>query len=402
MRVLVANDGLHDAGGVQAYLDAVVAPLEARGHTVALAYCQDALMNGADVNGADVAGPDRERFHLANAASRRQALEEIRRWQPDVCYSHNMQDLAVDASLMTLAPVVKFMHGYFGTCISGLKMHAWPTPVACDRPFGAACVALYFPRRCGRLSPTSMFRDLRWATSQRALFDRYAAIVVASGHMMREYARNGVPPSRLHANPLFTTRPVELSPRPVPAEPHVVFLGRMTMLKGGDLLVRAVAAASGRMGRPVQLTMIGDGPQRPEWEALARRLGVQACFTGWIDGESRWPLVERASVLAIPSVWPEPFGLVGLEAAALGVPAIAIDTGGVSEWLHDGVNGILVPAPATATVFGGRLAALLSDPRRIAGLGAGALDQARAMSVDAHVARLDVILRGAARQGAVN
>jgi glycosyltransferase involved in cell wall biosynthesis len=185
----------------------------------------------------------------------------------------------------------------------------------------------------------------------------------------------------------------------VPADPHVVFLGRMTALKGGDLLVRAVARASVRLGHAVPLTMIGDGPQRAEWEGLARRLGVRAAFTGWLGGADRWPHVSSASVLAISSVWPEPFGLVGLEAAALGVPAIAIDTGGISEWLHDGVNGVLVPAPASASTFGDLLASLLSDPARQAALRAGALGRAREMSVDAHVSRLTTILHGVIRQG---
>ena len=85
---------------------------------------------------------------------------------------------------MTVAPVVKFMHGYFGTCIGGLKMHAFPTPVSCDRTFGVACAALYLPRRCGRLSPAAMIRDFRWSVSQRDLLASYAAIVVASGHMV--------------------------------------------------------------------------------------------------------------------------------------------------------------------------------------------------------------------------
>ena len=99
-------------------------------------------------------------------------------------------------------------------------------------------------------------------------------------------------------------------------------------------------------------------------------------------------------------MWPEPFGLVGLEAAALGVPAIATDTGGIRDWLRDDVNGVLVPAPASASTFGERLASLLSDPTRLSALGAGALDRAREMSVEAHVSRLEPILRGARRHGA--
>jgi glycosyltransferase involved in cell wall biosynthesis len=186
------------------------------------------------------------------------------------------------------------------------------------------------------------------------------------------------------------------APLPAPAEPHVVFLGRMTSLKGGDLLLRSIAHARALMGAPIHLTMIGDGPQRQEWEVLALHLGVKCQFTGWVTGDERWPLIRRASMLALPSVWPEPFGLVGLEAGALGVPTIATNSGGITEWLRDGTNGVVVPAPATAREFGSAVASLLGDPPRLERLRAGALRVATEMSIDAHVDRLETILeRGA-------
>ena len=55
-----------------------------------------------------------------------------------------------------------------------------------------------------------------------------------------------------------------------------------------------------------------------EWEALAARLHVKSTFPGWLDGDARQAWLARASVAALPSTWPEPFGLVGLEAAAAG------------------------------------------------------------------------------------
>ena len=62
--------------------------------------------------------------------------------------------------------------------------------------------------------------------------------------------------------------------------------------------------------------------------------------------------LARASVAALPSSWPEPFGLVGLEAAALGVPTVAFDVGGISEWLRHDVNGVAVPGPPSAEPLG--------------------------------------------------
>jgi glycosyltransferase involved in cell wall biosynthesis len=297
MRILVANDGVSDVGGVQAYLDAVIVALEARGHSIAIAYCND--------SGSDEAGSVSrrlQRFHLAGARLR-EALDALREWAPDVCYSHNMADLATDRDLQGIAPVVKFMHGYFGTCVGGQKMHAFPRPVVCDRVLGPACTVLYLPRRCGRLSPTVLLEQWRWAVTQRSLFETYAAIVVASEHMRREYVRNGCDAGRVHVNPLFPTHALDVGVSPAPPGPHVVFLGRMTKLKGGDLLIRAVRHAAVRMERPIQLTMAGDGPQRHEWQALASRLGVPCTFTGWVNAPDRRTVLRSASVLALPSLW---------------------------------------------------------------------------------------------------
>lgn len=393
MRILIANDGVSDVGGVQTYLDAVVGELSARGHQVALAYCTDS--GAAD---SDSALQQLPRFQVGGD-DRDPAWRAIGAWTPDVCFSHNMGALDVDARLAAVAPVVKFMHGYFGTCISSSKSHAFPSPRACDRTFGPACLALFLPRRCGRLGPAVLLEQLRWARDQRRLFARYRSLVVASDHMGREYVQSGLPPASVHVNPLFPTRPVEAEPSPVPERDTVAFLGRMTHLKGGDRLVRAVRHAMDRLGRPIALLMMGDGPQRSEWEGLAAQLGVPATFTGWVRGPARWDRLRGCSLAAIPSVWPEPFGLVGLEAGALGVPAVAADVGGVAQWLRDGVNGRLVAAASTPDGFGTAIADVLADRTRQLRLRAGARQVALDLSLARHVDRLEPILAAAAAVG---
>jgi glycosyltransferase involved in cell wall biosynthesis len=391
MRILAVNDGVSDVGGVQAYLEAVLTALEARGHSCVLAYCTD---SGRDADGAGLRRFRRFRLDRDRPSG---ALDEVRAWAPDVCFVHNMHDLSIDGALTGVAPVVKFMHGYFGTCIGGLKMHRFPRAVACERSLGPACAVLYLARGCGRVSPTVLVDELRWARRQRALFTGYGALVVASEHMRGEYVAGGVPPTAVHVNPLFPTHSVRRTPAPPPQSPVVAFLGRMTALKGGDLLLQAVRRASARLARPVTALMIGDGPERQAWEALGRRLDVPCTFTGWIGDDRRWRLVADASVVAVPSVWPEPFGLVGLEAGALGVPAVATDVGGVREWLRSEVNGVLVPAPASPDSFGDALAALLADRARQTRLRFGAAQVASEMSLARHVARLETIFHSVPR-----
>ena len=244
-------------------------------------------------------------------------------------------------------------------------------------------------------------RHYRWAREQHDLLAGYRTIVVASEHMKREFVRNGVQPSQVHVNPLFPThtkgpdRRVQKDPANQSTdgcEWTVAFVGRMTVLKGGDLLVDAIALASEMLGRSIRLLMIGDGPQRTAWEQRASWRGVPWIASGWLTGDDRWTALRQATVLALPSTWPEPFGLVGLEAAALGIPAVAFDVGGIREWLRPGVNGHLAPAdPPRASGLASALVRMLADPQQLQAAGRGAVAVAVEMSLAQHLDRLEAI-----------
>jgi glycosyltransferase involved in cell wall biosynthesis len=172
----------------------------------------------------------------------------------------------------------------------------------------------------------------------------------------------------------------------------VAFVGRMTVLKGGDLLVDAIAQASARLGRTIRLLLIGDGPQRAAWERRASDRRVPCTAVGWLNGDERWTVLRQVTLLALPSSWPEPFGLVGLEAAALGIPAVAFDVGGVREWLRPGINGYLAPGdPPRASGLADIMVEALSNGEELKAMGSRAVGVAREMSLERHLDRLDAI-----------
>jgi glycosyltransferase involved in cell wall biosynthesis len=386
MRILIANEAFAGSGGVESYLAGLMPALRARGHAVALLHANTRTEAGATrLDAAELTAGVADEGLAA-------ALDRIRAWRPDVCFSHNMRFLEIEERLLGEWPVVKMMHGYFGTCVSGHKAHAFPSIVPCGRAFGPACLALYLPRHCGQYRPARMLRQYRRESQQHALLARYAAILTASRHMAGEFIRHRVDPARVIAAPLFATEPSPAAPREPPRVPMVMFAGRMTAIKGGAIAVRAVAAAARRIAEPVKLIMAGDGPERLRLEALALERGVDARFPGWVSGERRTSLFRASSLVVVPSLWPEPFGLVGLEAAVHGVPAVAFDAGGIGEWLRDGVNGALVRERGDAGALGAAIARLLGDTRQLARCGAGAVAVARELSIDAHVSTVERVL----------
>ena len=145
-----------------------------------------------------------------------------------------MRRLDVEGRLATTWPTFKMMHGYFGACVSGHKAFAFPSPEPCTRVCGIGCLAYYLPRRCGQLRAGVMMEQFAWARRQQDLFAEYAGIVVASEHMRREYLRYEIPPDDVHTIPLFTVPPVAVPPANASGpRADVVFLGRLTPLKGG-------------------------------------------------------------------------------------------------------------------------------------------------------------------------
>jgi glycosyltransferase involved in cell wall biosynthesis len=387
MRVLLATEGIDEAGGVDTYLAAVACGLRSRGHSVAV------LHHNAPAGAPGARWPAVERFGVAELGTAG-VFSAAEAWNPDVCFSHNMGSLDVESGLVDRWPVVKMMHGYFGTCVGGQKAFESPRREPCDRQFGVACLALYLPRGCGQRRPSIMLRQYAWARDQRALFDRYAAVVVTSEHMRREFMQNGLPEHSLHVAPLFAPISTGLSDRPARRSNGILFLGRMTRLKGGDLLIEAVAEASKLLRRELTVTMAGDGPERGSWQTLAARLGVNAEFPGWLDPAARDQAIRQASLLVVPSVWPEPFGLTGLEAAVHGVPAVAFDVGGIREWLSDGESGVIAEGrEPQASMLARAIFGAMRDPATLARLGHGAWRTAARMTLDRHLDRLETVFK---------
>jgi glycosyltransferase involved in cell wall biosynthesis len=120
---------------------------------------------------------------------------------------------------------------------------------------------------------------------------------------------------------------------------RILFLGQLIRGKGADLMLQTLS----KLEIPFECTIAGEGNDRSLLEKMTAhfRLTDKVRFTGFVsEPEKLW---EKCDVFFFPVRWQEPFGLVGLEAMAHGVPAVAFDTGGVREWLSDGETGFVLP-----------------------------------------------------------
>ena len=126
----------------------------------------------------------------------------------------------------------------------------------------------------------------------------------------------------------------------------------------------------------------------------ARALGIADAldFPGWVGGERKQALLERAALLVLPS-HVENMPISVLEAMAAGDPVVATRIGAIPEMVEHGVTGLLVP-PGDVPALAGALEELLADPARRERMGeAGRARAARHYSVDHVMPRLEAIYR---------
>jgi glycosyltransferase involved in cell wall biosynthesis len=403
MRIAAVNLHRAKVGGAETYLDTVLLAFAAVGHEVAL-WCEIDAAPGLE----RIRLPERAPAWCAREMGSRKAPAALESWRPEVIYVHSMS-LRSAARIVEIAPAVLFAHGYYGTCISGNKMFAAPCPRPCARRFGWRCLVHYYPRRCGGLNPIRMWREYRLQSAHLGLMRRYAALLTASAHMRTEFVRHGLPPERVHTLrlPLATDRfpefPGAVAMKVAPAknrEIRLLFVGRMTRLKGGPMMLDALPQARDALGRPLKVTFVGDGPDRERWEHAARRTqaastNIKIEFTGWLDSSRLEQLMLNSDLLVVPSMWPEPFGLVGPEAGLRRLPAAAFAVGGIPEWLSDGVNGHLAPGdPPSAAGLARAIVECVRDPDELARLRTGARELSNRFNLDAHVDALLAIFEG--------
>jgi glycosyltransferase involved in cell wall biosynthesis len=146
-----------------------------------------------------------------------------------------------------------------------------------------------------------------------------------------------------------------------PRRPYLAFLGRISPEKRPELAIRLARSA----GVPLKIAAKVDRADKHYFEDVVQPLidGTQVEFIGEIGPNRKSEFLGGASALLFPIDWPEPFGLVMIEAMACGTPVIAWNRGSVPEIIEEGVTGYIVESEEEALAAIAR--APLLDRRRV-------------------------------------
>ncbi|MEH2044215.1 glycosyltransferase family 4 protein [Nostoc sp.] len=243
-------------------------------------------------------------------------------------------------------PAIFSVHNHSFYCPSGTKYLAEQRTI-CDRNFSyLGCTWGKLVDKCGSRRPLRTLRELQTTHQFLDVLKRLKITFIANSEYVRqELIQNGVSPEQtitLHCGisiPETATSPLSLE---VHQNHRILFAGRIVSDKGLEWLLKTLIHTDPK----IQLDIAGEGWERPRLEKLASTLGLNKRITwhGWCDSDKLDKLYQQCFAVIFPSVWPEPAGLVTLEAYSRCRPVIGSAVGGIPEHLRDGETGILVPS----------------------------------------------------------
>jgi glycosyltransferase involved in cell wall biosynthesis len=326
-----------DVGGPASHAPEVADELRARGHEVEVVTTADRQPAARPyaVHWARRRLPRGAR-HVATAA-----LIARRARGADVVYSTGMLGRTALGVTMARTPLV-------------LKLTSDPTYERAIRYELTAEDLEEFQRRGGvRLRALRLARDLALARAARIVVPSESLRGLAAS--WRGVRRIEVLPNAIEADPSAGDRN-DLRRRHGIDGPTLVFAGRLSLQKSVDVALRALTQLDG-----LSLVLAGDGPDADKLRRLADELGLngRARFLGPQPREVVFELLRAADAVVLSSSW-ENFPHVLVEALAVGTPVVATATGGVTEIVRDGENGLLVP-PGDPEALAGSIRRLFDE-----------------------------------------
>lgn len=262
--------------------------------------------------------------------------------KPDVIHTHSSYyalNSLVIRYLLRLRPLVHTVHDVTLTCPRRTRIR--PDGTLCDARAGMACME----RGCFRAEGEGTVRSYIRALSCPILLREYRrlqAIIVPSRFMRDQLLLHDFDGSRIRViphSPRFGSHPSSGRAKPG----TILYVGRLVREKGVLEFVEALSMLRSRRGWKGVIAGGGDFLMRAR--SLAERHGLtnRVTFTGEVGRGDIERLYRECAFVVLPSLIPESFGLVGVEAMSFGKPVVAFDAGGVREWLREGQTGLLAP-----------------------------------------------------------
>jgi len=319
MKILSVHNSYQTPGGEDQVFAQEAELLRSHGHQVVLYHTSNEQVKGK--NPLVLLGDT-----IWNKRAHSELLALMRRERPDVVHVHNTFPVispavyyaANDAGI----PVVQTLHNFRMLCPAGTLFrdgHVCEDCIGKRVPWPGVIHGCYRNSRLATAAGAAMLATHNYKQTWSKAVSAYIALT--------DFARNKF----IQAG--FPAEKILVKPNYLQADPGVgegtgnyaLFVGRLTAEKGISTLLEAWR----QIGTELPLQIAGDGPMAPEVEKASREMqGVT--WLKWLPREEILERMKHASALILPSTWYEPFGMILVEAFAVGLPVIASDLGSMS------------------------------------------------------------------------
>lgn len=333
MKIVHINHLYRPFGGGERYLLDICNILEEKGHSVVVVSSRH--RENYQINGRRKEYFIDGSFGIGSGLRLWKTVRDIiRKENPNLIHIHEtllFLSPFIHGKLMRLKPTVHTLHTAFYFCPKASKI--LPNQEICSYAMGISCLT----KGCSKEINKRLALNMMW---RKRVTKKADYVIAPSQYIKGEAVRNGIDREKIEVIPHFTEKNMR-NEYVMPEDNSILFVGRTDPLKGIRELLIALSFMRKKVWK-AYIIGIGDGLQ--EYEKMAQEIGIQEriVFLNNLEYDELDEYYQKASVVAFPSLSPESFGLVGIEAMSFGRPVVAFDSGGPKEWLVDGKTGFLV------------------------------------------------------------
>ena len=348
MKILQVNKFYYLKGGSERHVFALSNLLRKAGHEVIQFSMMDEKNESTPYSRYFSAPVNLDKFSFKNIFKlfyNREAAKKLEKLikaeQPDIAHLHNishqLSSSIVDILKKYHIPIVQTLHDYKLICPNYKLFSGREVCYKCRGGKYYNCSL----NKCVKNSYTkSLLATLEAYYCRLIGVYKKIDLFIAPSRFMKDICVSfGIPDNKIKVLNNFENKAVSLSKREVSTEPYLLYYGRLAEEKGIEVLIKAMVL----IDKEIKLKIIGAGPDFKKIKNLIEKLKLSEKIEmlGPKYGEELDNYIVNSQAVIVPSIWPENFPYVVLEAMSAGKPVIASAIGGLKEMIADGGNGFL-------------------------------------------------------------
>ena len=380
---MIEDDGCK-AGGASIYMFTLKKELEKKGHlikTLSSGYNNKEHFNDFSFRGFNTKSLGRVLLYLFNFSSYNSIKKLLKDFKPDIVHLHYIFSQTSPSVLLPLKDIPTVMTLHDGVMICPLNRLNTSFEI-CNRSFGG-----YHCIKC--LGKKYFYELIRNKTYKKLL--KNIDIFIAPSKNIEEYFNN----QEFIKNKLKVLyngiNLLEYSE--ITKGNNLLYIGSLSKGKGVEYLLKAMLLIIEKFPT-AHLNIVGDGEEKNNLEKLTKKLKLEkyVTFSGRIPNKKIGEYYKKTTIVVIPSICPESFSLVGLEAMSAGRAVIGTCLGAIPEWLDEGITGYLVKAKNPKQIAE-KATQLFSDRKLIEQMGKNARKKAEQFTIEKHGDKIEKIYK---------